>query len=58
MHTGIERVCVAADVDPGYRDALESAIHAGVDVIALGCDISPTGVHVRSALPFSLDAET
>jgi len=58
MHTGIRRVSVAADIDPGYRDALKSAIHAGVDVIALACDVSPMGVQVRSALPFSLDADT
>ena len=58
MHTGIRRVCVAADIDPGYREALASAIQAGVDVIALGCAVSPKGVHVRSALPFSLDADT
>lgn len=58
MHSGIRRVCVAADIDPAYRDALETALHAGVEVIALACDVSTTGVHARRALPFSLDAGT
>lgn len=55
MHTGIRRVCAAGDIDPAYRDALDQAICAGVEVLALGCDVSPSGVRVRETLPFSLD---
>ncbi|TCO75070.1 sugar fermentation stimulation protein A [Chromatocurvus halotolerans] len=56
MHTGIHRVCVAGDIDPAYRAALEEAMRAGVEVVALGCDVSPTAVAVRELLPFSLDS--
>lgn len=55
MHTGVHRVCVAGDIDPAYRAALGVAIRAGVEVLALGCDVSASGVHVRGPLPFSLD---
>ncbi|MFN2328836.1 MAG: DNA/RNA nuclease SfsA [Chromatocurvus sp.] len=55
MHTGIHRVCAAGDIDPAYRDALGDATRAGVEVLALGCDVSPSGVRVRETLPFSLD---
>lgn len=55
MHTGVRRVCVAGDIDPAYREALDEARRAGVEVIALACDVSPSGVRVRGPLPFSLD---
>lgn len=55
MHTGIHRVCVAGDIDPAYRNALGEAMEAGLEVIALGCDVSPSAVQVRDTLPFSLD---
>jgi len=55
MHTGIRHVCVAGDIDPAYRAALGEARRAGVEVLALGCDVSPTAVAVREMLPFSLD---
>ncbi|MEQ8516532.1 MAG: DNA/RNA nuclease SfsA [Chromatocurvus sp.] len=56
MHTGVRRVCVAGDIDPAYREALEGAMRAGVEVLALGCEVSASGVVVRETLPFSLDA--
>ncbi len=55
MHTGVRRVCVAGDIDPAYREALGSAIEAGVEVLAVGCDVSASAVSVRGTLPFSLD---
>ena len=56
MHSGVRRVCIAGDIDPAYRDALGSAMAAGVEVLALACDVSPAGVHVKESVPFSLEA--
>ena len=58
MHTGVRQVCVAGDIDPAYRDALSTAMQAGVEVLALSCEVSTDGVSVRSVVPFSLDPTT
>jgi sugar fermentation stimulation protein A len=55
FHSGIARVSVAGDIDPLYRDALGEAVAAGVEVLAWQAQVSPQGVVLRQALPFSLD---
>ncbi|REC93473.1 DNA/RNA nuclease SfsA [Kushneria indalinina] len=40
-HTGIDHVRPAAHLDPGYARTFEAACEAGVEVMMLGCDITP-----------------
>ncbi|WP_456268352.1 DNA/RNA nuclease SfsA [Kushneria sp. AK178] len=40
-HTGINHVRPAAHLDPDYARTLESACEAGVEIMMLGCDITP-----------------
>jgi len=44
-------VALADDIDPTYAAAMDRARAAGVDVLALGCDLSPKGVALRGPLP-------
>ena len=55
MHTGIESVSPARDIDPAYRDALAEAIEGGVEVQAWATAISPTSLVLTHPLPFALD---
>lgn len=48
---GVERVRIAADIDPTYAATFDAARKAGVHVIALSCRISPEGVTAGPALP-------
>ncbi|GHC33964.1 sugar fermentation stimulation protein [Kushneria pakistanensis] len=40
-HTGIDRVQPAAYLDPAYARTFHAACEAGVEVMMLGCDITP-----------------
>jgi sugar fermentation stimulation protein A len=55
FHQGINSVSAAGDIDPRYRDALQQAMAAGVEVLAWRASISPQGIDLSQALPFSLD---
>jgi sugar fermentation stimulation protein A len=55
FHSGIERVSVAGDIDPRYREALEAAMAAGVEVLAWRADVRPSGIELAEVLPFTLD---
>ncbi|MBT4519023.1 MAG: DNA/RNA nuclease SfsA [Halieaceae bacterium] len=55
LHAGIRSVSVAGNIDPVYREALCKAMVAGVEVVAWQADISPSGITLARALPFSLD---
>ena len=55
FHRGINTVSAAGDIDPRYRDALQQALAAGVEVQAWGASISPQGIDLLRPLPFSLD---
>lgn len=55
FHTGVRRVSAAADIDPRYRDALAEAMDEGLEVMAVGTDISPREIKLAQPLPFSLD---
>ena len=52
QRTDCDRVTVAADIDPVYAKALTDARAAGVEVMALGTRIAPTGITVAEPLPF------
>jgi sugar fermentation stimulation protein A len=55
LHTGVQRVCAARDIDPRYAEALEQALDAGVEVQAWGAQVSPAGISLVTDLPFALD---
>lgn len=44
QRTDCDRLSLAADIDPGYASAFASARDAGVEAMAMGCRISPTGI--------------
>lgn len=54
LHTGIDRIRPAAEIDPDYASALSRAIDAGVEVLALRFDVSPRGVRFDRTIPFDL----
>jgi sugar fermentation stimulation protein A len=55
FHSGIKAVSAAGDIDPAYRDTLEEALAAGVQVLAWKADINTTGMELAEAVPFTLD---
>ena len=55
MHTGIDAVRPADEIDPAYGAALRQAAREGVGVFALGCRISPSAIEPTEPLPVSLD---
>jgi len=46
-----DEIAVAADIDPGYATAFETARCAGVEVLCYNCDVSPDAIEVGKALP-------
>lgn len=55
FHKGIRAVSAAGDIDRRYRDALEQAMAAGVEVLAWASNISLQGLELSEPLPFALD---
>ncbi|MEZ5504284.1 MAG: DNA/RNA nuclease SfsA [Halioglobus sp.] len=55
FHNGIHTVSAAGAVDPRYRSALAEAQAAGVEVLAWGAQVAPTGMDLAGPLPFSID---
>lgn len=53
QHTGIQRVRTAAEIDPAYADAVQAAIAAGVEVVALGSSTDLHNMQLDRVLPFS-----
>lgn len=51
QHTGIERVAPAHDIDPEYGRAIKEAAAAGVEIMALGADISTQEITLTRTLP-------
>ncbi|MRI33095.1 DNA/RNA nuclease SfsA [Endozoicomonas sp. OPT23] len=51
QHTGIDRVAAAEEIDPVYAQALRDAVKAGVEVIAMGADISTEAISLERVLP-------
>ena len=48
------RLKIAADIDPAYRQALESALASGVEAICYACDVSPEEIALARRLPLDL----
>jgi len=55
FHSGVQRVCTAADIDLKYRDTLAEALDDGLEVLAYGTDVSTRGLTLGAPLPFRLD---
>lgn len=55
LHTGVERVSAAGEIDPKYREAMRDALAAGVEVLAWRAEISAKEIRLAEAVPFSLD---
>lgn len=51
LHTGIESVAAAADIDPVYAERLRQAQSAGVEVSAWSATISPREMRLGQPLP-------
>ena len=49
--SGIDAVRPAAEIDPQYARALSDARAAGVEVLAYGCELSPTAIELLRPLP-------
>ena len=52
QRTDCTRVAVAADLDPAYAAAVDAARAVGVRFMAVDCAIDPSGVTLRTPLPF------
>ena len=52
QRTDCTSVTLAADIDPAYESAFSKARAAGVQVLALGCRISPDEITLGVPLPF------
>ena len=50
QHTGIKTVSVADHIDPTYAEAFKEAVAAGVEVIALGADITTGSIELNQEL--------
>ena len=46
-----DRFTLAADLDPLYARAFAQAMEAGVEVVALACEVSPEGVEIARRVP-------
>ena len=42
-----DRLAMASDIDPAYAAALDEARAAGVEVIAIGCSVTPEAIRVN-----------
>jgi len=54
LHSGINKVSVAKEVDPDYYVALESALRSGLEVQAWSVDISTSALTLSRRIPFYL----
>lgn len=52
QRTDCTRVTLAADIDPAYSTAFAQARVAGVEVLSIGCHITPQQVTLGAPLPF------
>ncbi len=57
QRTDAERVTLAPDIDPTYAATFQRARAAGVQVLAYGCDISPTQITIGAPLPFDYESQ-
>ena len=52
LHTGIDRIAIADDIDPVYGRAVERAMSAGVEVLAYRFDISAKAMTLKREVAF------
>ncbi|WP_444901020.1 DNA/RNA nuclease SfsA [Microbulbifer sp. SSSA007] len=52
QHSGIESVEAAHEIDPAYADALDSAVSAGVQVLAYKAQLGASEIVLAQELPF------
>ncbi|MBE9637508.1 DNA/RNA nuclease SfsA [Salipiger mangrovisoli] len=52
QRTDAAAVTLAADIDPAYAAGFAAAMAAGVEVLAIGCDITPAQICLGAPLPF------
>ena len=52
QHTGIDHVSVAKEIDPAYAAELQTALNAGVEVMAWGAEMSAEAITLTRPLPF------
>ena len=57
QHTGIDRVRSADEIDPDYGLALCRAVADGVQVVALRCRVTPSGIAPVGVVPVDLRPE-
>jgi sugar fermentation stimulation protein A len=48
-----DEFALAADVDPAYAAAFDRAVAAGVEVLAVCCDVTPEGIVIARNVPFA-----
>ncbi|MFS1523072.1 DNA/RNA nuclease SfsA [Microbulbifer sp. 2304DJ12-6] len=53
QHNGIDSVEVAREIDPGYAEALHSAVSTGVQVLAYKARLSAEEIVLAERLPFA-----
>ena len=53
QYTGLERMRLATDLDPGYAAAMGPALQAGVEVLCYDSTINRDGIALRGRLPFT-----
>lgn len=48
------RLEIAGDIDPGYQDALQSALGRGVEAMCYTCKVAPEGIELDRGLALAL----
>lgn len=51
QHTGIKNVRLAEHIDPAYATAVQQAAAVGVQILAVGCQISQEKILINQSLP-------
>ncbi|BBO29258.1 sugar fermentation stimulation protein [Alteromonas sp. I4] len=54
QHSAIEQVSVARHIDPAYAAAVIDAVEAGVQIIAVSCEMSQEKITINQSLPVIL----
>ena len=54
QRTDCARVTVAADIDPVYANELREAVQHGVEVLCIGCAVTPEEIRLGSQLKFEM----
>lgn len=56
LHTGIERVTVATEIDSNYAKVMSEAVRSNVKVLAYRWKLSPSEMTLDSEIPFYLES--